>query len=141
MELKLGPDMSYFLWAFSGGVALAFLYDFVRAARRIKKKSDFAVNAVDVIFALGAGICLAVQAYYINNGKFRIYSVLAMAGGFFLYRLVIGDRLRNIEEVVMKFILKFLSVIIKAFFVTIKCVLKLLGKPALAFSKKTEKNG
>lgn len=139
MELKLGPDVSYFLWAFAGGVALAFLYDFVRAVRRIKKESDFAVNAVDVVFVLGAGLCLALEAYFVNNGKFRIYSVFSMLCGFFIYRAVIGDRLRNIEEAVIRFLLKVLFFVIKVVFVPIRCILRLVGKPILIFSKKIGK--
>lgn len=68
------------------GAAMAVIYDLFRILRRIIPHNSVAVGAEDLIFWL----CLSVPAFcfvlFINDGVFRLYFILGILLGIFVYR-------------------------------------------------------
>ncbi len=68
------------------GAAMAVIYDVFRILRRIIPHNSVAVGAEDLIFWL----CLSVPAFcfvlFINDGVFRLYFILGILLGIFVYR-------------------------------------------------------
>ncbi len=106
MKLTFGANIEYFLWSLLTGVTLAVIYDLIRLSRKMIKTKDILVNIEDILFLFLAGAICVLEAYVINNGVIRIYSLLTEIAGFFLYRLIVGQRLVNLIFAIFSFVAK-----------------------------------
>ncbi len=93
MKLTFGANIDYFLWSLLTGVSLALIYDLIKLTRRMIKTKDILINLEDILFLFLAGIICVLEAYVVNNGVIRIYSLLTEIAGFVLYRLIVGEKL------------------------------------------------
>ena len=126
MEIKFGPDITYFVWSLLSGCVFAFLYDFLRAFREIKKPSDAAVIIQDIIFAVFVCIILFAEGYYINLGKLRLYAIVSLTAGFLLYRLTVRDFFKSIIFKIAVFMKKLFLKLYKIIAVPIKLLAKII---------------
>lgn len=106
MKLTFGANIDYFLWSLITGLSLAVIYDLIKLTRKMIKTKDILINVEDILFLFLAGVICVAEAYIINNGVIRIYSLLTEIAGFFLYRLIVGERLVNFVFRVITFIAK-----------------------------------
>lgn len=120
MTVKFGADLSYFFWSFGTGLIVAFLYDFIRAIRKTFNMPRLIINLTDVMFLLACGVWAVLEAYYINNGEFRFYSPLCSVLAFFLYRLLMGNRLLFILEKVIKMVAELMKKAVCIFLVPVR---------------------
>lgn len=99
--------------AFVTGAAIAFVYDFFRILRRGIKHADAIVSGEDLLFWILTGMALFYMSLYINNGEFRLYFILGMFAGAFVYNRTVSRffvaagsfLLRKIVEII-QFLLK-----------------------------------
>ena len=91
MTVKFGPDITYFLWSLTAGIALAIIYDIVRVIRRMVNAPDLVVNLTDIMFLIFSAVIAIATAYLFNNGELRVYSLICIAGIFMVYKILIGD--------------------------------------------------
>lgn len=125
----MGPTMDYFLWSVAGGVMLAIVYDILRLRRRLINTADIIVNIEDVLFIALSGVAAAYIAYAVNNGAFRIYSLFAMAIGFFIYRLLIGNRLIRGLVFLFNWLGKVIHFLCKVLLAPLRFAIRAIGKP------------
>lgn len=128
MREIMGPDPWYFIWSLAGGIILGALYDILRLQRKIIKTSDIVINIEDIIFIILGGGVATVLAYWINNGFFRIYSLISIVLGFCLYRLIIGNRIVSLLMYVYALLCKGAGFMFKILLVPVMAVAKIMGK-------------
>lgn len=129
MRVMLGPTMDYFLWSVAGGAMLAIIYDILRLSRRLINTADIIVNIEDILFIALSGGASAYIAYAVNNGAFRIYSLLAMAIGFFVYRCLLGNRLIDAFVFLFDLLGKALHFLCRILLVPLRFAVRVIGKP------------
>ena len=128
MEIKFGPDLTYFLWSFLSGFISAFVYDFFRAFRKCKSVSDSIIIIQDIIFISGAFAVMFAEAYFVNAGQMRIYGVITFGVGFIVYRLIVNTK---IEFIIVKSF-KLLKRIIFYILYPIRFIVRITQKPFFA---------
>ncbi len=129
MRVMLGPTMDYFLWSVVGGVILAIVYDILRLSRRLINTADIIVNIEDILFIALSGGAAAYVAYAVNNGAFRIYSLLAMAIGFFIYRWLLGNRLIGALVFLFDLLGKAMHFLCRILLAPLRFAVRAIGKP------------
>ncbi len=129
MRQIYGPDISYFLWSIVCGISAGFLYDFLRLHRRIVKTSDIVVNIEDILFIILGGSAAAILAYVVNNGFFRIYSLISIGLGFIFYRFIIKDRLVKLFIRIYALLRKILITCLKLLLLPLRGVVRIIGRP------------
>lgn len=129
MKITFGPDLSYFLHSFALGLILGFLYDILKAKRRIVKTNDIIINIEDIIFAVISGFMLILLAYLKNNGRLRIYSIITTGAAFITYRAVIKDRLVNLLTNIWRVVSKAFLYLIKGVMFPGRFVFERIFKP------------
>ncbi|MGN0374078.1 MAG: spore cortex biosynthesis protein YabQ [Butyrivibrio sp.] len=99
------------------GAAMAAIYDIFRILRRIVPHNTVAVSTEDLLF----WVCLGFPAFgfvlFINDGIFRLYFVLGIMLGIFVYR-------ETVSRILVKFIVFFVKKIIKIFTAVLKKIHK-----------------
>lgn len=95
------------------GTAMAVIYDVFRILRRIIPHNFVAVSAEDLIFWL----CLSIHAFYfillVNDGEFRLYFILGILLGVFVYRETLSRLIMFITEFIVGKIRKIVRFILK----------------------------
>ena len=99
------------------GAAMAVIYDIFRILRRIVPHNTVAVSTEDLLF----WVCLGFPAFgfvlFINDGIFRLYFVLGIMLGIFVYR-------ETVSRILVKFVVFLLKKIIKIFTAVLKKIRK-----------------
>lgn len=95
------------------GAAMAAIYDVFRMLRRIIPHNSVAVGAEDLLFWL----CISVPAFcfvlFINDGVFRLYFILGILLGIFVYRETFGRLVIFITEFIVGKIRKIANFLLK----------------------------
>lgn len=115
MKATLQTDIIYFSLSFVMGISMGFVYDLLRAKRRLIKTNDIIINTEDAIFAILSAVFLLILAYAKNFGKLRFYSPVTALSAFAIYRLALKDLVVNILTEVAEIIFKFICKIFKVF--------------------------
>lgn len=131
MEVKFGPDLTYFLCSLALGIILAALYDILRFTRKVIRTSDIVVNIQDILFIVASGGLIAAAAYLANNGCFRVYSVFSVALGFGAYRAVVQSRVVRLLTVIYGGICRVVKFMAKILLFPLKTAVRLIGKPLI----------
>ena len=129
MKLMLGPTPWYFIWSLLSGFVMALVYDIIRTRRRLVTMSDLIVNVEDIIFIVfGGGVAVAL-AYFVNNGFFRIYSLISMIFGFVIYRTIFGGKVVDLFMCICKGISKIVCFLVNLILMPIRWLVKIIGRP------------
>lgn len=129
MQVRYGPYLWYFLWAFVLGILLAVFYDLLRLSRRMIKTHDFVINAEDIIFLILSGAASIEVAYVTNNGSLRLYGLLGSLLGFVMYRVILGSKLVDLLEFLFGLLKKLFMGILRIVGFPLRLVVKVIGKP------------
>lgn len=101
------------------GACMAAVYDVFRVLRRVIPHNTVAVSTEDLIF----WICMGLPAFgfvlFINDGVFRLYFVLGIMLGIFVYRETLGRLIVTALSFLLKKIVKFFTFILKKIHKTI----------------------
>ena len=95
------------------GAAMAVIYDIFRILRRIVPHNTVAVSTEDLLF----WVCLGFPAFgfvlFINDGIFRLYFVLGIMLGIFVYRETVSRILVKILVFLLKKNIKIFTTVVK----------------------------
>lgn len=87
--------------AFLLGMIMILVYDLIRIFRRIIPHGVLAVSFEDLLFWFFCASSVFALLYYENNGAFRWFAVLGVAGGMGIYHLIVKDTLvETLSEVI-----------------------------------------
>lgn len=78
------------------GMVYAFIFDFFRALRKIKKVNTVIVSIQDIIYFIIVGIILVIVMYGIMQETLRIYLIFSIILGVMIYTSIFGNSVRNI---------------------------------------------
>lgn len=95
------------------GIAMAVVYDVFRILRRIIPHNFVAVSTEDLIFWLGLGIPAFYFVLLVNDGEFRLYFILGILLGIFVYRETVSRLIMFITELIVGKIRKFVIFMLK----------------------------
>lgn len=140
MEEVVNTELNYFLWSFLLGLSLAFLYDLLRAFRKIKTHSVWGLNLQDGIFFLVAGGVLFWTAYIKNGGQLRWQGQMGTIGAIGIYYMIVKNRVRNILTICYGGLIRLWITLVKIVLLPVGLVYRLLRRPILVigwYSKKT----
>ena len=84
MGFSLSEQTAYFLWSIVFGMALAALYDLLRAVRMLTKARRTAVILTDILLT-------SLFALPFNKGSVRAFIIFGESAGFLSYRLTAGS--------------------------------------------------
>ena len=129
MEIAYPVGIDYFLWSLLTGAVLALLYDILRAVRKMTGGSGFSVNTEDILFFLLAGISMFVLAFYKNSGQLRWQGFLGTIAGFVIYRCIFKNFMIAVMVRFYSFIIRIVTGILKAVFMPVQLICKILKKP------------
>lgn len=125
MSSDIFVEIDTFLKAIYLGALMCFVYDILRIFRRIRTRGTVAVGIEDIICWFVAAIIMFVFIYKYNNGNIRAYIIVAMVIGIFVYEGAIG-----------KFVVKYLTLLIKKILSLIDNTFGKIFKKALKVLKK-----
>ena len=91
MGFSLSDQTAYFLWSIVFGMALAALYDLLRAVRMLTKARRTAVILTDILFFTLCGVLTSLFALPFNKGSVRAFIIFGESAGFLSYRLTAGS--------------------------------------------------
>ena len=129
MEITFGVYLEYFFWSFALGAGLAFVYDGLRATRRMTRGSAWRVNLEDSLFFLLSGGLLFLIAFDKNAGQLRWQGFLGTflgAGGYYLlfHNYVVFGMVWLTEGLIRIFVW-----LIRVLLVPVQAVYRILAKP------------
>ncbi len=82
----------------------------------------------DIFLVITAGIGTILLNYYYNDGKIRLFSLLTLGIGFFLYYFTIGKLVMLISEPIMVIIRELVKYVVRVILLPIKYIVNLLIK-------------
>lgn len=117
------------------GAIFSVIFDFFRALRKVKKPKNFTVYIQDIIYFCIIGAILIVTMINYTKESFRLYLLLSIVLGVFIYIGVFGNMIFNIFQN----IIKASNEIVEFIFITLELP-KQLFKKQMWFIKKIVKN-
>lgn len=118
MTEQIREQLTLFGMAISTGLAMAFVYDFIRIFRIVRKSKNIWVWIQDVIYWLVFGYVVYGLLLKYNYGGIRGYAFLGIVVGMALYSLTIS-----------RFFVKYMSLLFEKILNTLLKALKILWKP------------
>ena len=91
MGISLSDQTAYFLWSLVLGLALAVLYDVLRAVRMAVRAGRVHLMISDVVFFAVCGVITSLFALPFNKGDVRAFIIFGETVGFLAYRLTLGS--------------------------------------------------
>lgn len=138
------------------GIIIGVLFDFFRILRKSFVTGNIITAIEDIIFWLLSGILILYSIFTYNNGIIRGYMFLGVLCGALLYMLTISKLFIKINVIIISFIKKAISIILRpikwildilkniflkpvsAIFIRINKILKKFIIKILKFSKKAK---
>lgn len=133
MEQGVSKQLIYLCAVIITGILSGFLYDILRAKRRLVKSGKICINFEDVLFLIICGGIMLFVTYFYNSGEIRISSFLGMVLGAGLYFFILRNRMVNLLVKIILYIKKFIILVIKIIFFPIRIILRLFRKPVYIF--------
>ena len=91
MSEYMQGELLHYLKIFLAGIFLAAVYDVFRILRNVISHNHFFISMEDLIYWCGAGLFLFVVVYLENDGVIRIYALMGLFLGAFLYHTAISE--------------------------------------------------
>ncbi len=116
MVVSVTHEMFVFFCSVLCGAVLFFVYDLFRLIRQIADPGRMIVHLHDLLFWIMALTVTFFTVLYINNGSVRLYELLGIALGAFLYGFMLSELilklLRQILAIFSKFFKLFLKILL-----------------------------
>lgn len=90
------------------GFLMSFVYDILRAKRKMSRSGALLVNLEDIIFILFSGFVFLYITYEFNSGTVRLTGFLTVASGGILYFFIFRNKMVGFICTVSKLVLKIL---------------------------------
>lgn len=119
MSREIVQELTFFVHSVLMGVAITFVYDWIRVLRKLIRHGKILVSLEDLLFWLVCGIAVFYMLYRENNGTLRWFAVLGATIGMFFYKGIVRDRFINIMSTclykIMWFLFHVLQIVLKPF--------------------------
>lgn len=113
---------------FATGVCIGVLFDIFRVTRRIFKTPNILIYSEDILFWLLTGLLLLFTIFTFTDGQIRLYMILMLILGSFIYFALISRYFIMINQKILdiiKKIINFLILPIKKLIKSIKNIKKI----------------
>lgn len=107
---------------FITGVCIGILFDIFRITRKVFKLPNILIYIEDILFWLLTGMLLLFTIYVITNGEIRLYMIIMLILGSFIYFLLMSKYFIIISQKIIDIIKK----IVKLVFLPIKKIEKMV---------------
>lgn len=117
MSQEIVRELTFFTHSVLMGVAITFVYDWLRVLRRLYKHGKVLTSIEDLFFWFACGIGVFYMLYRENEGTLRWFAVLGAAIGMFFYKIVVRDAFVNIMSTcihkIMWFVFRVIQIVLK----------------------------
>lgn len=117
MSREIVQELTFFAHSVLMGLAITFVYDWIRVLRRLFKHGTVLTSLEDLFFWLVCGLAVFYMLYRENNGTLRWFAVMGATIGMFFYKIVVRDMFANIMSTclhkIMWFIFRVLQFVLK----------------------------
>lgn len=137
--MSVSSQVYVFLYTVAGGIAIAFIYDWFRLARRVIKTNNFIIQIQDLAFWLIVALLLFFLLFLTNDGEIRGYVFLGTIIGAALYFLLLSRLFMAISLFIVRIIARLLNILITVSLFPIKIVWKLSRGPVGNVGRKTRR--
>ena len=110
------------------GIIIGILFDIFRILRKTIKTNDIFTYIEDIIFWIMTGATILYNAFIFNNGEIRLFMLLAIALGCFIYMILLSSKVIKINVTIINYIKQILINILKIFALPFRHIYKLLKK-------------
>lgn len=119
MSREIVQELTFFAHSVLMGLAITFVYDWIRVLRRLIQHGKILISLEDLFFWLACGIAVFYMLYRENNGTLRWFAVLGATIGMLFYKLIVRDWFTNIMSTclhkIMWFLFRVLQIVLKPF--------------------------
>ncbi len=133
MEQGVSKQLIYLSAIILTGILSGFLYDVLRAKRRLVKSGKVCINLEDILFLIICGVIMLFVTYFYNSGEIRISSFFGMIFGTGMYFLILRNRMVNLLVKIILYVKKLIILVVKIVFFPIRIILRLFKKPVYIF--------
>lgn len=129
MEQGITEQLKFLSAVFISGILFGFLYDVLRAKRKLFKTTGFSVNFEDILFCVICGSTLLVVIFYFNSAKIRISAFLDAGAGVLLYFYILKNKMVKFLVRTAIFTEKIVAGVLKVILFPVKIIIRLFKKP------------
>lgn len=113
MDIK--AEIYAFLTMVYCGIIMGILFDIYRAKKRYFRKKPIIDPVEDIFFWIVQAGILFLFLYWSNDGEIRMFSILGVIAGIFVYHHTLSYAVEKILDIIFKAMIKFFH------YVTIAC--------------------
>ncbi|MCM1416161.1 MAG: spore cortex biosynthesis protein YabQ [bacterium] len=110
-------ELTFFAHSVLMGLAVTFVYDWIRVLRKLFRHGAFLTSLEDLLFWLACGIAVFYMLYRENNGTLRWFAILGAAIGMILYKIFVRNHFVNIMSTclhkIMWLLFRVLQIVLK----------------------------
>lgn len=108
MSREIVQELTFFAHSVLMGLAVTFVYDWLRVLRRLFKHGTVWTSLEDLFFWLVCGLAVFYMLYRENNGTLRWFAVAGATIGMSFYKIIVRDMFTNIMSTCLHKIMWFL---------------------------------
>ena len=108
MSREIVQELTFFAHSVLMGLAITFVYDWIRVLRRLFKHGTLLTSLEDLFFWLVCGLAVFYMLYRENNGTLRWFAVMGATIGMVFYKIMIRNMFVNIMSTCLHKIMWFL---------------------------------
>lgn len=128
MNKAISVELRFFLVSVLWGCIVLAAYDALRVFRRLIKHNSIIIAIEDIIFWISASFFIFSMIYRMNNGSIRGFSIMGMCAGMMLYHYILSNAVVKYATMIIRLIMKPLSLMLKTVRNGLAAVLRLAGK-------------
>lgn len=122
MSQEIVQELTFFTHSVLMGLAITFVYDWIRVFRRLFRHGVILMSVEDLLFWFACGLAVFYMLYKENDGTLRWFAVLGATLGMFLYKIIVRDRFTNIMSTILHKIMWFVSRVLQIVLKPLKCL-------------------
>ena len=131
MEITAWEQGGIFLGALLCGASVGLLYDLFRILRKNIKTNPILIGVQDIIFWTLSAIIVFFYIMIGNSGELRLYEILGVGIGAFLYNLILSRFIVEVLQIILRILKKDILFILKIVLTPIALVYKLFRRPLI----------
>ena len=117
MSREIVQELTFFTHSVLMGLAITFIYDWIRVFRKLFRHGTALMSAEDLLFWTACGIGVFYMLYRENDGTLRWFAVLGATIGMFFYKIVVRDAFADVMSTclhkIMWFVFRLLQIVLK----------------------------
>lgn len=121
-------QLNSFLVYLISGVIIGIFFDIFRILRKSFHTPDIITYMEDILFWLFTGVFLLIVLFKFGNGQLRIYNIIGILIGAFIYMISISKFFIKINVIIIAFIKNIIYKLIKIILYPMKLILKMIMK-------------